>query len=108
MPVIYFTRKNDSLLRLVNILYNFQLMKPAGENGVAAYGIIMYVNFVFMAIFFGYAIGCAPVIGYHYDAGLFAMIYGAWGRCGVRSHFFPEDAGIPDCGCSYFTGFSGN
>lgn len=44
-------------------------MKFAGENGVAAYGIIMYVNFIFMAIFFGYAIGSAPVIGYHYGAG---------------------------------------
>ncbi|MCM1160280.1 MAG: MATE family efflux transporter [Roseburia sp.] len=97
IPVIYFARKNDSLLRLtkagfdkrillktfgngssemvtnlstslVNILYNFQLMKLAGENGVAAYGIIMYVNFIFMAIFFGYSIGSAPIIGYHYGA----------------------------------------
>lgn len=97
IPVIYFIRKNDSLLQLVrtrfdgkvlrkalgngssemvtnlsaslvNILYNFQLMKLAGENGVAAYGIIMYVNFIFMAIFFGYAIGSAPIIGYHYGA----------------------------------------
>lgn len=97
IPVIYFTRKNDSLLQLVrtrfdgkvlrkalgngssemvtnlsaslvNILYNFQLMKFAGENGVAAYGIIMYVNFIFMAIFFGYSIGSAPIIGYHYGA----------------------------------------
>lgn len=98
IPVIYFIRKNDSLLQLVrtrfdgkvlrkalgngssemvtnlsaslvNILYNFQLMKLAGENGVAAYGIIMYVNFIFMAIFFGYSIGSAPMIGYHYGAG---------------------------------------
>lgn len=53
---------------LVNILYNFQLMKIAGENGIAAYGIIMYVNFIFMAIFFGYSIGSAPIIGYHYGA----------------------------------------
>ncbi len=97
VPLIYFARKNDSLLQLtktrfegkilrktfgngasemvtnlstslVNILYNFQLMKLAGENGVAAYGIIMYVNFVFMAIFFGYSIGSAPIIGYHYGA----------------------------------------
>lgn len=98
VPMVYFARKNDSLLRLtktgfegsvlrkafgngasemvtnlstslVNILYNFQLMKLAGENGVAAYGIIMYVNFIFMAIYFGYSIGSAPVIGYHYGAG---------------------------------------
>lgn len=97
IPVIYFARKNDSLLQLtktkverkilgkafingssemitnlstslVNILYNFQLMKLAGENGVAAYGIIMYVNFIFMAIYFGYSIGSAPIIGYHYGA----------------------------------------
>ncbi|MCI8376917.1 MAG: MATE family efflux transporter [Lachnospiraceae bacterium] len=98
VPVIYFARKNSSLLRLkkarfnakifiktctngssemvtnlsasiVNILYNFQLMKIAGENGVAAYGVIMYVNFIFMAIFFGYSLGSAPIIGYNYGAG---------------------------------------
>ena len=98
LPIVYFARKNDSLLKLtktqfngkilrktfgngssemvtnlstslVNILYNFQLMQLAGENGVAAFGIIMYVNFIFMAMFFGYAIGSAPVIGYHYGAG---------------------------------------
>ena len=98
VPVFYFARKNNSLLRLgkalpewrtiaracangssemvsnlsmsvVNILYNFQLMRMAGEDGVAAYGIIMYVNFVFQAIFLGYAIGCAPVVSYHYGAG---------------------------------------
>lgn len=97
-PLVYFARKNDSLLRLtqanlqiqvilktfgngasemvtnlsmsvVSILYNFQLMKLAGENGIAAYGIIMYVNFVFMAIYLGYAIGSSPVVGYHYGAG---------------------------------------
>lgn len=97
IPLFYFARKNDSLLQLtktrfegkilkktfgngasemvtnlstslVNILYNFQLMKIAGENGIAAYGIIMYVNFIFMAIFFGYSIGSAPIIGYHYGA----------------------------------------
>lgn len=97
-PFLYFLRKNDSLLRLtkakfdgrvfwktctngsselmtnlsssiVNILYNLQLMKLAGENGVAAFGTIMYVNFVFIAIFIGYSIGSAPLIGYHYGAG---------------------------------------
>ena len=46
---------------VVNILYNFQLMRLAGENGVAAYGVIMYVNFIFMAVFLGYSIGSAPV-----------------------------------------------
>lgn len=55
-------------LSLVNMLYNFQLLRFAGEDGVAAYGVIMYVNFIFIAVFLGYAIGTAPVIGYHYGA----------------------------------------
>ena len=96
-PLLYFARENDSLLRLtsfrmdwralgktctngsselmtnlsmslVNILYNFQLMRMIGEDGVAAYGVIMYVNFIFVAIFLGYAIGSAPIVGYHYGA----------------------------------------
>lgn len=53
---------------IVNSLYNLQLMKFAGENGVAAYGTIMYVNFIFVAIFIGYSIGSAPIISYHYGA----------------------------------------
>ena len=53
---------------LVSVLYNFRLMALAGENGVAAYGVIMYVNFIFASIFMGYAIGSAPVVGYHYGA----------------------------------------
>ena len=98
IPIIYFSRKNSSLLRLcktrinisvfiktcvngsselmtnlsssiVNSLYNVQLMKFAGENGVAAYGTIMYVNFIFVAIFFGYSIGSAPLISFNYGAG---------------------------------------
>lgn len=98
LPIFYFSRKNTSLLRLgkthfdkgillktcsngsselmtnlsmsvVNSLYNFQLIRFAGEDGVAAYGTIMYVNFFFAAVFFGYSIGSAPVIGYHYGAG---------------------------------------
>ncbi len=97
LPLIYFSRKNTSLLKLgktrfygwvlrktctngstemvtnlamsiVNILYNFQLMRLAGENGVAAYGIIMYVNFVFTSVFLGYAIGSAPITSYNYGA----------------------------------------
>lgn len=97
IPIIYFIRKNNSLLKLtkcrfygrillktctngsselmttlssslVNMLYNFQLMKIAGENGIAAYGVIMYVHFVFTAIFIGYSIGSAPVIGYNFGA----------------------------------------
>ena len=53
---------------IVNSIYNFQLMKFAGENGVAAYGTIMYVNFIFIAIFLGYSIGSAPIISFHYGA----------------------------------------
>ena len=97
-PIIYFVRKNDSLLRLtktsfsgkillhtctngsselmsnisasiVTMLYNFQLMRVAGEDGIAAYGAIMYVSFIFCAIFIGYSVGIAPVIGYHFGAG---------------------------------------
>lgn len=98
LPVLYFSRKNRSLLRLgktrfdgrillktctngsselmtnlsmsvVNALYNFQLIRFAGADGVAAYGTIMYVNFIFIAIFLGYSIGSAPITGYHYGAG---------------------------------------
>ena len=97
-PIFYFSGKNSSLLRLgktqfngrilmqtcvngsselmtnlsssiVNSLYNIQLMKFAGKNGVAAYAAIMYVNFIFIAIFLGYSIGSAPIISYHYGAG---------------------------------------
>ncbi len=56
-------------MSLVNILYNFQLIRYVGEDGIAAYGVIMYVSFIFAAIFIGYAIGSAPVVGYHYGAG---------------------------------------
>lgn len=98
VPLIYFIRENSSELRfvpakinfrllgktcfngsselmtnlslsLVNMLYNLQLITYAGENGVAAYGVIMYVNFIFVAVFLGYAIGTAPIVGYHYGAG---------------------------------------
>lgn len=97
VPLFYFARKNNSLLRfakpvffkkdigqvfingssemmtnisvsIVSVLYNFQLMKALGENGIAAYGVIMYVYYIFVAIFMGYSIGCAPIIGYHYGA----------------------------------------
>ena len=56
-------------MSVVTILYNFQLMKLAGENGIAAYGTIMYIGFIFAAIYIGYAIGCAPLIGFNYGAG---------------------------------------
>lgn len=98
VPLIYFYRPNTSRLKLVkttvdarillktctngsselmtnvsmslvNILYNFQLMRYVGEDGIAAYGVIMYVSFIFAAIFIGYSIGSAPVVSYHYGAG---------------------------------------
>lgn len=98
IPLIYFGRPNTSLLRLtrtkfdgrallkactngsselmsnismsvVGMLYNIQLMKYAGGDGVAAYGVLMYVNMIFLAAFIGYSVGVAPVIGYHYGAG---------------------------------------
>lgn len=98
IPFFYFLRPNGSLLRLtrtsfdgasllkacgngsselmsnismslVSMLYNIQLIRYAGEDGVAAYGVLMYVNLVFLAAFIGYSIGTAPVVGYHFGAG---------------------------------------
>ena len=97
IPFFYFLRPNTSLLRLgktkfdgkalvkacsngaselmsnismslVGMLYNAQLLKYAGENGIAAYGVLMYVSMIFNAVFIGYAIGVAPVISFHYGA----------------------------------------
>lgn len=97
IPLVYFFRKNTSLLRLgktrldfralgktcsngssefvsqgsmsiVNMLYNYQLIKYAGEGGVAAYGVMMYVNLVFLAIFIGYSVGAAPIVGFNFGA----------------------------------------
>mgnify|MGYP003453136365 CR=1 FL=1 len=94
IPLVYFTRKNSSILRLgktifdkrillkactngssefmsnvsmsiVGILYNIQLLKYAGENGVASYGVMMYVSMIFSATFIGYSIGSSPIIAYH-------------------------------------------
>ena len=96
-PLLYFLRPNNSLLRLrpvklqlrpilqscgngasevvssvtssiIGMVYNFQLLRFAGKDGVAAYGVLMYTEFIFVAVFIGYAIGSAPVIGYHYGA----------------------------------------
>lgn len=53
---------------VVSMLFNFQLLRLAGEDGVASYGVLMYVNFIFLAIFIGYTIGTAPIISYHYGA----------------------------------------
>lgn len=55
-------------LSFVNIVYNFQLMRFVGEDGIAAYGVIMYVNFIFISTFIGYSIGSAPIISFHYGA----------------------------------------
>lgn len=97
VPLFYFFRKNKSILRLgktrierraivkactngssefmsnvsmnlVGILYNMQLLKFAGENGVAAYGVMMYVSLIFSGAFIGYSIGSAPIFSYHFGA----------------------------------------
>ena len=97
IPIIYFIKPNTSLLSLVkcklelqpilkascngisemvtsitssfvSMLYNAQLIKYVGSDGVAAYGVLMYVLFIFAAIYIGYAMGCGPIIGYHYGA----------------------------------------
>ncbi len=97
VPLIYFGRKNGSLLQLtktkfdgqallktftngsselmnmvsmslVSIFFNVQLLKYAGENGVAAYGVLMYVNMLFLGVYLGYAVGTAPIISYHFGA----------------------------------------
>ena len=97
IPIFYFSKENTSLLRLtktkydgrallkactngsselmsnismsiVSMLYNVQLMKYAGEDGVSAYGVLMYVNLIFLAAFIGYSVGTAPIISYHYGA----------------------------------------
>lgn len=98
IPLVYFMRKNKTPLKLgktkfelspivktctngssemvtnlsmslVNILFNMKLMKLVGSNGVTAYGIIMYVGFLFVGTYVGYSVGSAPIIGYHYGAG---------------------------------------
>ena len=55
-------------MSVVNMLYNIQLLKYAGEDGAAAYGVLMYVSLIFQAVFLGYSVGTAPIIGYHYRA----------------------------------------
>ena len=98
LPLLYFARKNTSILKLgktnfdgkallktctngssefmsnismslVGMLYNIQLLNYAGEDGVAAYGVLMYVSMIFCGVFIGYSIGSAPIIGFHYGAG---------------------------------------
>ena len=55
-------------MSVVSMLYNSRLMYYAGENGIAAYGVLMYVSMIFQAIFIGFAVGTAPVVGFHYGA----------------------------------------
>lgn len=55
-------------MSVVSMLYNVQLLRYAGEDGVAAYGVLMYVNMIFLAVFIGYSMGTAPVVSYHYGA----------------------------------------
>ncbi len=98
VPVIYFLLPNRSLLRLgktrfdgrsllkactngsselmsniamstVSMFYNYQLLQYAGNDGVAAYGVLMYVNMIFIAVFIGYSVGSAPIVSYHFGAG---------------------------------------
>lgn len=60
---------NQISMSLVSMIYNVQLLKFAGENGVAAYGVLMYVCFIFLAIFIGFSVGSAPVVSFHFGAG---------------------------------------
>lgn len=98
IPMVYFARPNSTRLRIVRtkmnwkafgqvclngssemltnisasvvgMLYNYQLIQIAAEDGVAAYGVIMYVSMIFQGFFFGYAIGCSSIVGFHYGAG---------------------------------------
>lgn len=55
-------------MSVVGIVYNFQLMKYIGEDGIAAYGVIMYVSFIFIAVYIGYSMGISPVVSYHFGA----------------------------------------
>lgn len=55
-------------MSLVSMLFNIQLLKYAGEDGVAAYGVLMYINLIFLSIFIGYVTGIAPVVSYHFGA----------------------------------------
>lgn len=97
IPIIYFARKNNSLLKLcktkfyaydlgkamvngssefmsnisssiVTVIYNYQLLKYVGEDGVAAYGTMMYIMFIFFAVYMGFCIGIAPVFSFNYGA----------------------------------------
>ncbi len=63
-------------MNIVGMLYNIQLLKYVGENGIAAYGVMMYVSMIFSAAFIGYSIGTAPIIGYHDGAKNYTELQG--------------------------------
>ena len=110
VPIIYFLRPNKSILKLgrpnfdgralfktvtngsseffsnvsmslVGLLYNWQLMRYAGEDGIAAYGVMMYVGWIFVSIFVGFSIGTAPLIGYNYGAKNKAELKNLFRKC---------------------------
>ena len=131
IPLIYFLRRNGSLLRLgkthfdgraiwkacvngssefmanvsmsfVGMLYNLQLLKYAGDDGVAAYGVMMYVSMIFSAVFIGYAMGTAPLVSYHDGAenheelkGILKRSLIVIGVCGVVMLAFAELLAAP-------------
>ena len=109
VPLVYFALPNTSLLRLVkpvyegrflvqaatnglseflssvsmsvvSMLYNWQLMRYIGEDGVAAYGVIMYVAFILMAMAFGYSMGVSPIVSYNYGSGNHAELQNVFRR----------------------------
>lgn len=126
LPLLFFARENDSTLRLgrmemdwralghacgngssefvtnismsvVGMLYNVQLLAYAGQDGIAAYGVIMYVSFFFVAIFLGYSIGVSPIIGYNYGAENHTELKSVFGK----SMKFVAAAGVALTALSY-------
>ena len=83
---------------IVGMLYNAQLLKYAGSNGVAAYGVIMYVEFIFVAVFIGYSIGSAPIISFNYGAGNDKELKNVF----KKSNFFMLFVGIAMALAAYF------
>ena len=59
---------NNISSSIVSIVFNMQLLHYFGEDGINAYGIIMYLAFVFTAIFLGYSSAVAPIESYNYGA----------------------------------------
>jgi Na+-driven multidrug efflux pump len=55
-------------MNIVGMIYNIQLIKYAGTDGIAAYGVMLYIGMIFSGAFIGYTIGSAPIISYHYGA----------------------------------------